>query len=58
MDDEAIVVVDVLVEAVLGLAVGAPDRLVLVEDRLPGVEVLDEMVDDEDDLLAHVVSSP
>ena len=57
VDDEAVGIVDVLVETVLDLAVGAPDGLVLVEDRLPGVEVLDEMVDDEDDPLAHAVSS-
>ena len=39
VDDDAVGVVDVLIDAVLDLAVAAPDGLVLVEDRLPGGEV-------------------
>jgi hypothetical protein len=49
VDYDAVGVVDVLVDAVLELAVAAPHVLVLVEDRLPGGEVSDPVMNDERD---------
>ena len=49
VDDHAVRIVDVLIDAVLDLAVAAPDGLVLVEDGLPAREVPDPVVHDEDD---------
>jgi hypothetical protein len=49
VDGDAIGVVDVLIDPVLDLAMAAPDVLVLVEDRLPGGEVSDPVMNDERD---------
>jgi DNA-binding MarR family transcriptional regulator len=49
--DDPVAVLQVAVDAVLDLAVRAPDRFVLVEDLLPRVVVADAVVDDEGDLM-------
>jgi hypothetical protein len=55
VDDDAVGVVEIPVDAVLDLAVAAADLLVLVEDLLPGVVVGDAVVDDKDDHLGLLV---